>query len=65
MPLNIEQITEIQVAAEYLTRKRIRETQEQQEYKETLADKIAESRARKTEKPAKVEEKATDSKKGE
>ena len=63
MPLNIEQITEIQVAAEYLTRKRIRETQEQQEYKETLADKIAESRARKTEK--KVEEKATDSKKGE
>lgn len=62
MGLTIEQITEIQVAAEYNTLKRIREAQEQKEYKETLADKIAEARARNTGKPA---TKATDSKKGE
>ena len=61
MGLSIEQITEIQLAAEYNTRKRIRETQEQREYKETLVDKIAEARTRKTEKPAK----AVESKKGE
>lgn len=60
MALNTEQIIEIQLAAEYNTRKRIRETQEQREYKETLVDKIAEARTRKVEKPAKVE-----SKKGE
>lgn len=65
MGLTIEQITEIQVAAEYNTRKRIREAEEQKEYKETLADKIAEARTRNTAKPEKVEAKATDSKKGE
>lgn len=62
MGLTIEQITEIQVAAEYNTLKRIREAQEQKEYKETLADKIAEARTRNTAKPA---TKATESKKGE
>jgi hypothetical protein len=53
MGLNIEQITEIQLAAEYNTLKRIREAQEQKEYKETLADKIAEARTRNSAKPAK------------
>jgi len=65
MPLTIEQITEIQVAAEYNTLKRIREAKEEKEYKETLADKIAEARTRKTVKPEKVDTKATESKKGE
>jgi ArsR family metal-binding transcriptional regulator len=56
MGLSKEQIIEIQSAAEFLTLKRIRENQEQREYKEDLADKIAEVRARKTEKKAVVEE---------
>lgn len=61
MPLNQEQILEIQLSAEYLTKKRIKETQEQREYKETLADKIAEAKA-----PRRVKEESgeVESKKG-
>lgn len=55
MPLTKEQIIEIQVSADYLTRKRIRENDEQREYKKNLADKIAEVRDRKPEKKVEAE----------
>ncbi len=69
MPLNIEAITEIQLSAEYLTKKRIREAQEQKEYKENLADNIAKARTRTVATPVveETEVKSTkaESKKGE
>lgn len=67
MPLTKEQIIEIQSAAKFNTEKRIREAQEEKEYKEQLVQDIAEARSPRVDvsKKVKKEAKKDESKKGD